>query len=55
MDLGPSDFCSWNFPGKNTGVGLPFPSPGDLHDLGIGPMSLASPASAGGFFAIEPP
>ena len=32
--------------------GLPFPSPGDLPDLGIEP---ASPALAGGFFTAEPP
>ena len=32
--------------------GLPFPSPGDLPDLGIKPMSLAL---AGGFFTTEPP
>ena len=31
---------------------LPFPPPGDLPDPGIKP---ASPALAGGFFAIEPP
>ena len=30
--------------------GLPFPSPGDLPDLGIKPVSLASPALTGGFF-----
>ena len=30
--------------------GLPFPSPGDLPDLGIEPASLASPALAGEFF-----
>ena len=30
--------------------GLPFPSPGDLPNLGIKPMSLASLAQAGGFF-----
>ena len=30
--------------------GLPFPPPGDLPDPGMEPMSLASPASAGGFF-----
>ena len=29
--------------------GLPFPSPGDLPDPGIKPMSLASPALVGGF------
>ena len=32
--------------------GLPFPSPGDLLDPGIEPMS---PAMAGGFFTTEPP
>ena len=32
--------------------GLPFPSPGDLLDPGIEPMS---PALAGRFFATEPP
>ena len=31
--------------------GLPFPTPGDLPDPGIGPSPLASPALAGGFFA----
>ena len=30
--------------------GLPFPSPGDLPYPGIEPMSLVSPALAGGFF-----
>ena len=30
--------------------GLPFPSPGDLPDPGIKPMSLASPALAGRLF-----
>ena len=30
--------------------GLPFPTPGDLPNPGIEPESLASPASAGGFF-----
>ena len=33
--------CPWNFPGKNNGVGLPFPSPGDLPDPGIKPASPA--------------
>ena len=32
--------------------GLPFPSPGDLPNSGIKPMS---PALAGGFFTAEPP
>ncbi|KAI4549139.1 hypothetical protein MG293_001469 [Ovis ammon polii] len=35
--------------------GLSFPSPGDLPYPGIKPTSLASPVSAGGFFAAEPP
>ena len=32
--------------------GLPFPSPGNLPDRGMEPMS---PALAGGFFTAEPP
>ena len=35
--------------------GLPFPSPGDLPDPGIEPMSLASPALAGGFLPLALP
>ena len=35
--------------------GLPCPTPGDLPDPGIKPVSLASPALAGGFFTTEPP
>ena len=34
--------------------GLPFPTPGDLPDPGIKPMSLVSPALAGGFFTTVP-
>ena len=33
-----------------TGVGSHFPSPGDLSNPGIQPMTLVSPALAGGFF-----
>ena len=40
---------------KDTGVGLPFPAPGDLPDLGIKPIPAASVAGAGGFFLTEPP
>ena len=36
-------------------TGLPFPSPGDLPDPGIKPMSPESSALASGFFTIEPP
>ena len=32
--------------------GLPFPSPGDLPDPGLGPVS---PDLAGGFFTTKPP
>ena len=32
---------------------LPFPSPGDLPDLGIEPMSLMYPALAGGFYTAN--
>ena len=35
--------------------GLPFPTPGDLPNLGIKPASLASPALAGRFFTTVPP
>ena len=35
--------------------GLPFLTPGDLPDPGIEPMSLVSPALAGGFFTTMPP
>ena len=33
--------------------GLPCPPPGDLPNLGIEPMSLTSPALAGGFFTTS--
>ena len=31
----PGSLFPWDFPGKNTGVRLPFPVPGDLHNPGI--------------------
>jgi len=34
--------------------GLPFPSPGDLPDPGIEPMSPISPVLTGEFFTIVP-
>ena len=43
--------CPWDSPGKNTGVGCQFPSPGDLPDPGIEPMS---PALSGRFLTTEP-
>ena len=41
---------STGFSRKEDWSGLPFPSPGDLPNPGIEPMSLMSPALAGGFF-----
>ena len=43
---------SMGFPRQEHWCGLPFPSSGDLPDLGIEP---ASPTLAGGFFTAEPP
>ena len=40
------------FPRQDYRRGLPFPSPGDLPNTGIEPMSSAL---AGGFFTTEPP
>ena len=34
---------------------LTFPTPGNLPDPGIEPVSLVSPALAGGFFTTDPP
>ena len=33
--------CSWNFPGKNTGVGCHLPTPGNLPDQGLNPCLLS--------------
>ena len=43
---------SMGFPRQEYGSGFPFPSLGDLPDLGI---KSGSPALAGGFFTTEPP
>ena len=43
---------SMGFPSQEYCSGLPFPSPGNLPDPGIEPIS---PALAGGFFTPEPP
>ena len=43
---------SMGFPRQEYRSGVPFPSPGDLSDPGIGPVSLAL---AGKFFITEPP
>ena len=41
------------FPRQEYWSGLSFPSPGDLPDPGIEPVSLMSPALAGGFFTTS--
>ena len=46
MDCSPPSSCPWDFQGKDTGVGLPFPSPGDLPDPGIKPRSPALQADS---------
>ena len=43
------------FPRQKHWSGLPFPSPGDLPDPEIKPVSLTSPALAGGFFTTGAP
>ena len=45
-------FCPWD---QKYCSRLPFPSPGDLPDPGIEPMSPVSPALAGGFLTTLPP
>ena len=46
---------SMGFSRQENWSGLPFSSPGDLPDPGIEPVSLASPALAGGFLTTVPP
>ena len=46
---------SMGFSGQEYWSGLPFPSPGDLPDSGIEPVSLASPTLADGCFTTVPP
>ena len=45
--------CPWYSLGKNTGGGLPCPTPRDLPNPGIKPTSLTSVASAGRFFTTD--
>ena len=44
---------SMGFPRQEYWSGLPFPTPGDLLNSGIEPMSLASPALVGRFFTTS--
>ena len=48
-----SFLCPWDSPGKNTGVDCPVLFQRDLLDIGIKPISLMSPALAGGFFTTS--
>ena len=43
------------FPRQEYWNGLSFPTPGDLLNPGMEPMSPASPALVGGFFTTESP
>ena len=45
--------CPWNSPGENTGVGCHVFLQGNVSDSVIDPMSLVSPALAGGFFTTS--
>ena len=54
MDCRPSTFSAMEFSRQEYWSGLPFPTPGDLPDPGIEPVSLASTAWASGFFTIVP-
>ena len=44
---------SMGFPRQEYWSELPFPSPGDVPDPGVIPVSLVSPALAGGFFTTS--
>ena len=50
MDYSPRGFSVLGFPRQEYWSGLPWRSPGDLPDPWIEPVSLKSPALAGGFF-----
>ena len=56
MDYSPPRLlCSWDFPGKNTGMGCHFLLQGIFSIQGLNPHLLMSPALAGGFFTAVPP
>ena len=46
---------SMEFPRQEYWSWLPFPTPGDLVEPGIKPMSSGSPALVAGFLTTEPP
>ena len=47
--------CPWEKSSKNTGMSIPFPTPGDLPNPRIKLVSSVSPALAGRFFTTAPP
>ena len=47
--------CPWDFFRQENWSGLPFPTPEDLPNPGIEPMSPVSPSLACGFFTTAPP
>ena len=49
------DALSMEFYRKDYWSGLPFPTPGNIPNPGVEPMSLVSPALAGEFLTPEPP
>ena len=49
--IAPQAPASTGFSRQGYWSGLPFPSPGDLPDPGIEPVSLVSPALPGGLFS----
>ena len=55
MNCSPPGSSVHSFPRQKYKSGLPFPSPGDLPNPGIEPMSLASPALARRFLTTVPP
>ena len=55
MNCSPPGSCVHGFPRQEYWSGLPFPTLRGLPNPRIEPTSLVSPASAGGFFAAEPP
>ena len=55
LKLGPPGSSVHGISRQEYWSGLPFPPPEDLPHPGIKPMSLTSPALAGGFFTTVPP
>ena len=52
MDRSPPGSSAHGLPWREYWSGLPFPPSEDLPNPGIEPVSLVSPALAGGFFTI---